>query len=287
MAEVNISEGRDQEKIDAVLTELMKDPEIELIDQDSDKDHNRTVFTYIGEPTIVLESTKRLVKKAVELIDMKEHSGSHPRMGAVDVVPFIPIKNISINEAIAIAKEFGAYLGSLGVPVYYYEDAATTPERKSLVKIRKGQYEALEGKMKLDKWKPDEGPNAFVSKSGATVTGVRFPLVAFNVNLNTDDLSIGKSIVKAIRGAKGGYVNIRAIALMLEERNLVQVSMNIVNYEGTPIHRVFETIKSEALSYGVLVKDTELIGPVPVAALEDILKHYLQTKKFDMKQIYS
>lgn len=287
MAEVNISEGRDQNKINAVLSELMKDPAVELIDQDSDKDHNRTVFTYVGEPDVVLEGTKRLVKKAVELIDMREHTGSHPRMGAVDVVPFIPVKNISIEEAVEIAKNFGAFLGSLGVPVYYYEDAATTPDRKSLVKIRKGQYEALEEKMKLDNWKPDEGPHAFVSKSGATATGVRFPLVAFNVNLNTDDLAIGKAIVKAVRGAKGGYVNIRAIALMIEERNLVQVSMNIINYEGTPIHRVFETIKSEALSYGVLVKDTELIGPVPLAALEDILKHYLQTKKFDMKQIYS
>ena len=287
MAEVNISEGRDQNKIDAVLNELMKDSAIDLIDQDSDKDHNRTVFTYVGEPNVVLEGTKRLVKKAVELIDMRDHSGSHPRMGAVDVVPFIPVKNISIEEAVEIAKNFGAFLGSLGVPVYYYEDAATTPDRKSLVKIRKGQYEALEEKMKLDEWKPDEGPHAFVSKSGATVTGVRFPLVAFNVNLNTDDLSIGKAIVKAVRGAKGGYVNIRAIALMIEERNLVQVSMNIINYEGTPIHRVFETIKSEALSYGVLVKDTELIGPVPIKALEDVLKHYLQTKKIDMKQIYS
>ena len=287
MAEVNISEGRDQEKIEQVLAELMKDPEIDLIDQDSDKDHNRTVFTYVGEPDVVLEGTKRLVKKAVELIDMNNHSGSHPRMGAVDVVPFIPVKNISIEEAVEIAKDFGVYLGSLGVPVYYYEEAASTPERKSLVKIRKGQYEGLEEKMKLDEWKPDEGPCSFVSKSGATVTGVRFPLVAFNVNLATDDLSIGKAIVKAIRGAKGGYVNIRAIALMLADRNLVQVSMNIVNYVETPIHRVFETIKSEALSYGVLVKDTELVGPVPLEALEDVLKHYLQTKKFDMKQIYS
>jgi glutamate formiminotransferase len=287
MAEVNISEGKDQEKIEQVLAELMKDPEIDLIDRDSDKDHNRTVFTYVGEPDVVLEGTKRLVKKAIELIDMNNHSGSHPRIGAVDVVPFIPVKNISIEEAVEIAKNFGAYLGSLGVPVYYYEEAASAPERKSLVKIRKGQYEGLEEKMKLDKWKPDEGPCSFVSKSGATVTGVRFPLVAFNVNLATDDLSIGKSIVKAIRGAKGGYVNIRAIALMLEDRNLVQVSMNIINYEETPIHRVFETIKSEALSYGVLVKDTELVGPVPLEALEDVLKHYLQTKKFDMKQIYS
>jgi len=287
MAEVNISEGRNEETIQKVMDALLEDTSIELIDYDADKDHNRTVYTYVGPPEAVLEGTKRLAKVAVDLIDMTQHTGSHPRMGAIDVVPFIPVKDISNEEAIEIAKAFGAYLGDLGVPVFYYEDAATKPERKSLVKIRKGQYEAVEEKMSSPDWVPDEGPHAFVPKSGMTAIGVRFPLVAFNVNLRTNDLSIGKEIVKAVRGAKGGYVNVRAIALMLEDRDMVQVSMNLVNYEATPIHRVFETIKSEAMSHGVLVGDTELVGPVPLAALEDVLKHYLQTRKFEMKQIYS
>ena len=182
---------------------------------------------------------------------------------------------------------FGKYLGDeLGVPVYYYEDAATCEERKNLVRIRKGEYEALCERMKDPAWVPDEGPKDFNAKSGATVTGVRFPLVAFNVNLKTADIAIAKQIVKAVRGAAGGYQNVRAIALPLEERGIVQVSMNLTNYEKTPIHRVFETIKSEASQYGILVEDCELVGPVPVYALEEVLKFYLRTHTFSMEQLY-
>lgn len=286
MAEVNISEGKNEELVNAVKAALFAGGNVELIDLNSDADHNRTVFTYKGEPKEVLEGTKQLAKKAIELIDMTTHKGSHPRMGAVDVVPFIPVKDVEISEAVEIAKEFGEYLGSIGVPVYYYEDAATSEERKSLVKIRKGEYEGLCEKMKDTAWIPDEGPKDFVPKSGATVTGVRFPLVAFNVNLRTTDLDVAKKIVKAVRGATGGYQNVRAIALTLEEKNIVQVSMNLVNYVKTPIHRVFETIKSEANSYGVTVAGAELVGPVPVYALEDVLKFYLQVHDFSMEQIY-
>ncbi|MDF2678484.1 MAG: ftcD [Bacillota bacterium] len=286
MAEVNISEGKNEELVNAVKAALFAGGNVELIDLNSDADHNRTVFTYKGEPKEVLEGTKQLAKKAIELIDMTTHKGSHPRMGAVDVVPFIPVKDVEISEAVEIAKEFGKYLGSIGVPVYYYEDAATSEERKSLVKIRKGEYEGLCEKMKDAAWIPDEGPKDFVPKSGATVTGVRFPLVAFNVNLRTTDLEVAKKIVKAVRGATGGYQNVRAIALTLEEKNIVQVSMNLVNYVKTPIHRVFETIKSEANSYGVTVAGAELVGPVPVYALEDVLKFYLQVHEFSMEQIY-
>lgn len=286
MAEVNISEGKDIELVNKVKAALMEGANVELIDLNSDADHNRTVFTYKGEPEEVLEGTKCLAAKAIELIDMTNHKGSHPRMGAVDVVPFIPVKDVEIAEAVEIAKQFGKFLGSIGVPVYYYEDAATTEERKSLVKIRKGEYEALCEKMKDPSWIPDEGPKDFVPKSGATVTGVRFPLVAFNVNLRTTDLEVAKKIVKAVRGATGGYQNVRAIALTLEEKNMVQVSMNLVNYVKTPIHRVFETIKSEANCYGVTVAGAELVGPVPVYALEDVLKFYLQVHDFSMEQIY-
>jgi len=259
---------------------------VRLIEVNSDKDHNRTVYTYSGEPLEVLEATKRLAKAAIQIIDMTTHSGAHPRMGAIDVVPFIPARDVSNEEALEIARAFGKFLGELGVPVYYYEEAATRPERKSLVDIRKGEYEALAEKMKSDVWKPDEGPHAFVAKSGATVTGVRFPLVAFNVNLATEDLNVGKQIVKAVRGATGGYQHVRAIALEIPDKRMVQISMNLTNYTKTPIHRVFETIKSEAESRGVRVVDTELVGPIPVMALEDVMKFYLRCHRVSMEQLY-
>lgn len=287
MAEVNISEGKDMELVEQVKTALLSGEPVDVMDINSNVNHNRTVFTYKGEPQAVLEGTKRLAAKAIELIDMTKHTGSHPRMGAVDVVPFIPVKDISIDEALVIARAFGKFLGDeLGVPVYYYEDAATSEERKTLPKIRKGEYEGLCERMKDPAWVPDEGPKEFNAKSGGTVTGVRFPLVAFNVNLKTSDMTLAKKIVKAVRGAAGGYQNVRAIALPLKERGIVQVSMNLTNYEKTPIHRVFETIKSEASQYGVLVEDCELVGPVPVYALEEVLKFYLRVHSFSMDQLY-
>lgn len=286
LAEVNVSEGKNMDSIYEMQHALLEGGLIRLIEVNSDKDHNRTVFTYSGDPQAVLEGTKRLAKKAIENIDMTLHTGAHPRMGAVDVVPFIPAREVTQEEAIEIAKEFGAYLGSIGVPVYYYEEAATRPERKSLVDIRKGEYESFKDKMTKPEWKPDEGPFEFVPKSGATVTGVRFPLVAFNVNLKTDDLSIGKQIVKAIRGATGGYQNVRAIALEIPDKKMIQISMNLIQYQKTPIHRVFETIKSEAESRGVLIADTELVGPVPIMAMDDIIKFYLRCYHFNMEQLY-
>lgn len=287
MAEVNISEGTDNDVINQVKEAFLSVDGIEVVDIDSDKDHNRTVFTYKGSPENVLESTKRLAKKAVELIDMTKHKGSHPRMGAVDVVPFIPVREMTTEDCVEIAKEFGKYLGGLGVPVYFYEDAQEKEYRKSLPKIRKGQYEALEEKMKDEAWAPDEGPKEFNPKSGATVTGARFPLVAFNINLDTEDLDLGKEIVKSVRAAAGGYTFVRAIALYLEDQKQVQVSMNMINYEKTPIHRVFETIKSEANRYNVNIVDTELVGPVPLAALRDILDFYIRiSKNFSIDQVY-
>lgn len=287
LAEVNISEGKDLELVEKVKAALLDGEPVELMDLNSNPNHHRTVFTYKGSPEAVLAGTKRLAAKAIELIDMTTHNGSHPRIGAVDVVPFIPVKDVTIEEALVIARDFGKYLGDeLGVPVYYYEDAASCEERKNLVRIRKGEYEGLCERMKDPAWVPDEGPKDFNAKSGATVTGVRFPLVAFNVNLKTDDITIAKKIVKAVRCVAGGYQNVRAIALPLEERGIVQVSMNLTNYEKTPIHRVFETIKSEASQYGILIDDCELVGPVPVYALEDVLKFYLRTHTFTMEQLY-
>lgn len=287
LAEVNISEGTNLDLVNQVKDELMKDGDLKLIDLNSDKDHNRTVFTYSGEPEAVLAGTKRLAAKAIELIDMTTQTGSHPRMGAVDVVPFIPARNVTTEEAVAISKEFGKFLGSLGVPVYYYEDAQENPDRKNLVAIRKGQYEGLEAKMQDPNWIPDEGPKTFNPKSGATVTGSRFSLVAFNINLNTEDLAIGKKIVKAIRGATGGFQHVRSIALEIPERKMIQVSMNLTNYEKTPIHRVFETVKSELTRYNVTVADTELVGPVPLAAIQEVLKFYVKVNDdFSIDQVY-
>ena len=287
MAEVNISEGTNLELIEKVKKSFIDEKNIEIVDIDSNVDHNRTVFTYKGEPDAVLNATKKLAKCAIDLIDMRNHKGSHPRMGAVDVVPFIPVKNVTTEEAVEIAKEFGKYLGEQGVPVYFYEDAQEKEYRKTLPSIRKGQYEALEEKMKDPKWLPDEGPKEFNPKSGGTVTGARFPLIAFNINLDTYNLEIGKKIVKAVRAATGGYSCIRAIALELEEKKQIQVSMNMINYEKTPIHRVFETIKSEANRYNTNIVDTELVGPVPIYALRDILDFYLKiSENFSLEQIY-
>ena len=285
LCEINVSEGTDTAKIAAITKALEAVEGVVIMDINSNSDHNRSVYTFMGDPERVLEGAKRLSDAALEQIDMTVHKGSHPRMGAVDVVPFVPIRNVSPEEALEIARAYGKYLGGKGVPVYYYEDAATKPERKVLVNIRKGQYEALEEKMKDPAWTPDEGPFRFCPKCGATVTGVRFSLVAFNVNLRTDDLQIGKAIAKAVRFSSGGFHSVRAIALPLEERRQVQVSMNLVNYKLTPIPLVFETVKMLAESYGVAVGNAELVGPVPLDALHDVVAHYLRVRDFNMEQI--
>jgi glutamate formiminotransferase / 5-formyltetrahydrofolate cyclo-ligase len=285
LCEPNISEGRDQALVDQVFDQVRRIEGIKILDVSSDADHNRSVLTYIGEPETVLRATQAMAARAVELIDMRQHQGSHPRMGAVDVVPFLPIRGIDKEDVIEIARRFGEFLGGLGVPVYYYEDAATRPEREKLPAIRKGGYEALPEKLKNPQWEPDEGPFEFNAKAGATVTGVRFPLVAFNVNLRTTDQSVADRIARAVRYINGGFRHVRAIGLPLEEEGMVQVSMNLVNYAQTPIARVLETIRFEAARHGVLVAGTELVGPVPLEALHEVIKHYLQAHDFSMDQI--
>lgn len=285
LCELNVSEGRNTEVIDKITAALESSPGIKVIDKDSEPNHNRSVYTFIGEPEAVLQAAKNLTDMAVELIDMTKHSGGHPRMGAVDVVPFVPIRGVEVEEALSTARSYGSYLGGKGVPVYYYEDAATRPERKLLVDIRKGQYEALPEKMKDDAWRPDEGPFAFNAKSGATVTGVRFPLVAYNVNLRTDDMKVGEEIARRMRYSTGGLRFVRAIALPLEERGLIQVSMNLTNYEKTPIPVVYTTIKGLAETFGVEIADAELVGPVPLQALQDVVRYCLRVRHFDTAQI--
>jgi glutamate formiminotransferase len=285
LCEPNISEGRNLEVVAAVAQAIRSVEGVKVVDQSSDPDHNRSVFTYLGEPERVLAASQAMAAKTFELIDMTKHTGSHPRQGALDVAAFVPVRGMDTSEAVDISRRFGRYVGSLGVPVYFYEEAATRPERTSLPAIRKGQYEALAEKLKDPAWEPDEGPAVFNPKSGVLVTGARFPLVAFNVNLRTTDLSIADRIARAVRHINGGYRFVRALGLPLEDKGLVQVSMNLVNYAKTPIPRVFETVRSEAARYGVNVAGTELIGPVPLGALEEVLKHYLQVHDFSMEQI--
>jgi len=285
LCELNVSEGTDALKIEKITDSLKSVPGITIMDIDSDQDHNRSVFTWIGEPEDVLAAAISITKTAIKEIDMAGHHGSHPRMGAVDVVPFVPVRNVEKEEALEIAHRYGKFLGGLGVPVYYYEDAATKPSRQNLVDIRKGQYEALPEKMKNEEWRPDEGPFAFVPKSGATVTGVRFPLVAYNVNLCTTDIEIAKAIAKRMRFSTGGLRYCRAIGLALEDKGMVQVSMNLTNFEKTPIPVVYELIKSLADSYGVGIAEAELVGPVPLAAVEEVIRHSLRVRNFKIEQI--
>jgi glutamate formiminotransferase len=281
----NISEGKNLATVGTIVDEVRGVRGVRLLDYSSNAHHNRSVVTFLGSPELVLQAAQVLAARALELIDMRQHRGSHPRLGAVDVVPFVPVRGLETADAVEVARQFGRFVGGLGVPVYYYEDAATRPERTSLVDIRKGEYEGLPEKLKDPAWRPDEGPTVFNPKSGATVAGARFALVAFNVNLRTTDLSVAQRIAKAIRHINGGYRYVRAIGLALEDKGMVQVSMNLINYTRTPIPRVLETVRSEAARYGVSIAGAELIGPLPLGALEEVVRHYLQVHEFSVDQI--
>lgn len=285
MCEANVSEGRRTDVVEGFVAAVRDVEGVSIADWSADGDHNRAVITFLGAPERVLGAAKALAEAVLENVDMREHAGEHPRQGALDVVPFIPLRGVDTERAVEIAREFGEWLGGRGVPVYYYEDAATRPERQSLPKIRKGEYEALEEKLKDPEWAPDAGPAEFNAKAGATVTGARFPLIAFNVNLRTEDLEIAKTIARAVRHINGGYKAVRGMGFALEDKKMVQVSMNLVNYTETPIPRVLETVRSEAARYGVQVAGTELIGPVPLGALEEVVRHYLQTHDFKTEQV--
>ncbi|MBN1579132.1 MAG: glutamate formimidoyltransferase [Anaerolineae bacterium] len=278
----NISEGIDHDTVDQIVAEIRR---AKILNVSSNADHNRTVLSYLGEPEDVLAATKAMALKAFELIDMTRHKGSHPRLGAVDVVPFVPVRGLKMVEAVDIARQFGRFAGDMGIPVYYYEEAATCPERVALPDIRRGEYEGLAAKLEDARWRPDEGPAVFNPKSGGLVTGARYPLVAFNVNLGTADIGLAKQIARAVRHSSGGYRFVRAMGVRLKEQGIVQVSMNMVNYAETPLPRVLETIRAEAARYGVNVICTELVGAVPLGVLEQALKYYLQTHDFQTDQI--
>ncbi len=281
----NISEGKDLSVVEKVVDTVKSTSGAILLDYSSDEDHNRSVISYIGEPEAVITATKSLVKTAINLIDMTKQKGSHPRQGAVDVVPFIPIRGITEIESAEIAHTFGRYVGELGVPVYFYEDAAKQPDRKNLVKVRKGQYEALEEKLRDPYWVPDEGPCEFVPKTGSIQIASRFPLIALNINLATTNLEIAQKIGKSVRHINGGFRFVRAIGLSLEEEGLVQVSMNLTHYKKTPIPMVMEAVKREATRYGVNVVGSELVGPVPMEAMSQVMMYYLQAHNFNIDQV--
>jgi len=281
----NISEGRDQNKIRIIANEIKKHPGVKLLDISSDIDHHRTVLTFIGEPDLVKEAALSMALKAIELIDMRRHKGGHPRIGAVDVVPFVPIIGIDMREAIRIAKEFGKELGKKGIPVYFYEEAATSPERKELPIIRKGEYEGLKTKLEDPAWRPDEGPSTFNPKSGATIVGARFPLIAYNVNLKTKDINVAREIAKMVRFKDGGFPHVRAMGVELKEKGIVQVSMNLTNYKVTNIPKVYEFIKREANEKGIEVVGSEIIGLIPLDALENIVQSYLGYPDFSIRQV--
>jgi len=285
----NFSEARRPEIIDQIAAAIQSVSEVKLLDRSSDLDHNRTVLTFAGSPAGVEEAAFRAIKTAAELIDLDQHTGAHPRIGATDVCPFVPLSNASMDECIAIAQRLGQRVGSeLSIPVYLYEAAATRPERINLENIRKGQYEGLksalsetEGQGNPDR-QPDFGPNK-LPKAGATVIGARNPLVAFNVYLTTDDVDIAKKIAKAVRQSSGGLRYVKGLGLLVDGR--AQVSMNLTNFRETPVARVVEFIRREAQRYGVGIHHSELVGLIPQDALVDAAVWYTQLDQFDKEQI--
>jgi glutamate formiminotransferase len=282
----NFSEGKDKAIIEKIVEEIRIMEEVKLLDYSMDKDHNRSVVTFIGEPEKVIEAAFNAVKVAAELIDMSNHVGEHPRMGATDVIPLIPISDVSMEECVEYSKTLGKKIGEeLNIPVFLYEKSASSPARENLAKVRKGQYEGMAEKLKEAEWKPDFGPNELNIKSGVTAVGARMPLVAFNVNLDTDNIDVAKKIAKVVRASGGGFTYCKALGIEIKERNIVQVSMNMVDYTKTSLFRVFDTIEREANRYGVNVIGSEIIGLVPMQALVDVADYYLKLEDFDSSQV--
>ncbi|MGI6131944.1 MAG: glutamate formimidoyltransferase [Bacillota bacterium] len=282
----NFSEGRRKEVIEAIVEPFRVAPEVTLLDYAPDADHNRTVVTVAGDPENVLAAVFEAIRTAASLIDMEEHTGEHPRMGATDVVPFVPIREITMTECVDLARRLGSRVGEeLGIPVFLYEAAATRPERTNLADIRRGQYEGWKTKINDPDWKPDFGPSALHPSAGATVVGARMPLVAFNVNLGTSDMRIANSIARAVRHIGGGLRFVKALGIEMQDRGIVQVSMNLTNYTKTPIYRVMEMIRAEARRYGVPIISSEIIGLTPAESLFDVAAYYLQLEGFSSSNV--
>jgi glutamate formiminotransferase len=282
----NVSEGRRPEVVDAIAAAIRAVPGVRLLDHSSDASHNRSVFTMAGDAGAVKAAVLAMYERALAAIDLRHHTGEHPRLGAVDVVPFVPIEGVTMDACVALAKDVGADVAArFGVPVYLYEEASANPARRNLEDIRRGEFEGLAAKMADPAWAPDFGPAAPHASAGASVIGARMPLIAYNINLNTDRLDVAKKIAAAIRHSSGGFRYVKAAGFKLEDRGIVQVSMNLTNYEKTPIFRVFEAVKREAERYGVSILESEIVGLIPSAALNATAEYYLQIAAFTPDQI--
>jgi glutamate formiminotransferase len=271
----NFSEGKRRDTLERIVEELRNIGGVKILDYSMDPDHHRSVITFIGSPEDVEKAAAASCDKAVELIDMRKHAGAHPRNGAVDVVPFVPIQDMDMKEAVEVAHRFGrAFAERNNIPVYFYAEAALTPARKRLPFLRTGGYEKLKEKIHDPHWLPDAGPTIFNPRSGATAVGARIPLIAFNINLDTDDIKIAKIIAKSIRQSSGGLQCVQAMGVLLKSRNIAQVSMNLTNYKKTSIRTVFDTVKEKAAAFGVDILESELIGCLPRDAMEGITPDY-------------
>lgn len=282
----NFSEGKDKAIIEKIVEEIRIVEGVKLLDYSMDKDHNRTVVTFIGDPDQVLLAAFNACKVAAKVIDMSKHIGGHPRMGATDVIPLIPISDITMEECVELSKELGKKIGEeLDISVYLYEKSARNLSRENLANVRRGQYEGMVNKLKEEEWTPDFGPIELNKNAGVTAVGARMPLVAFNVNLGTNDINIAKEIAKAVRASSGGFTHCKGLGIEIKERDIVQVSMNMVDYTKTPLFRVFDVIEREARRYGVNVIGSEIIGLLPMAAMIDVADYYLRIENFDHNQI--
>src|SRR5579872_6231705 len=282
----NVSEGRRTAVVEAIASAIRGVAGVRLLDYSSDPSHNRSVFTFAGDAPSVKAAVLALYAQAIPAIDLRNHTGEHPRLGAVDVVPFVPIEGATMSDCVSLAKDVAADVAArFGVPVYLYEEASDNPARKNLEDIRRGEFEGLAAKMTAAEWRPDAGPSAPHPSAGASVIGARMPLIAFNINLNSNRLDVAKKIAAAIRQSSGGFRYVKAAGFELKDRGIVQVSMNLTNYEKTPIFRVFEAVKREAERYGVAILESEIVGLVPAAALASAAEYYLQIADFKPDQI--
>ncbi|MBA2305780.1 MAG: glutamate formimidoyltransferase [Acidobacteria bacterium] len=282
----NVSEGRRPEVIAKLIAAIRDTPGVRLLDHSSDASHNRSVFTLVGDAPALKAATLALFEAALADIDLRSHAGEHPRLGAVDVVPFVPIEGATMEDCVSLAREVAASVAErFGLPVYLYEEASTDPARRNLEDIRRGEFEGLATKMSSAEWTPDFGPAIPHRSGGASIIGARMPLIAYNINLNSDRLDVAKKIAAAIRHSSGGLRFVKAMGVMLEDRKLVQVSTNLTNYQKTPIFRVFDLVKREAARYGVSVLESEIVGLVPSAALMSAAEYYLQIDRFSNDQV--
>ena len=276
------SKEKDEAAYNALVDVAKSVPGCTLFDAQTDGNHNRSVFTLIGSPEAIEEVAFQLTKKAAEVIDMTKHVGEHSRMGATDVIPFVPTMDVTVEECVAMSKRLGQRIwDELKIPSFLYEDSATSPDRVNLAKVRKGQFEGMPEKLLQPEWAPDFGERAIHPTAGITAIGARMPLIAYNINLDTSDIEVANKIAKAIRERNGGFKYCKAIGVMLEDRNIAQVSMNLVNYEGTPIYYVFEMVRALADRYGARIIGSELVGLTPAKALIDCAEYYLKLENFD------